>query len=158
MRGKDESEPVEEAGPQTHESMTQSGQSAALDIPRISEKVRRRALEAIPRLRAHSDEILARRGGKPIDVDAALRAARAAHLHDNWVTNMTIKSRMKPTLESDLEIKPISERARRRVLEGLARLDALQERILARRGGKPIPQEVVDAALREARAAHERGE
>ena len=66
MTGQGESEPVEEAGSQKHESTTQSGRSPALEIPRISEKVRRRALEGLVRLDAPHERILARRGGKSI--------------------------------------------------------------------------------------------
>jgi hypothetical protein len=58
----------------------------------------------------------------------------------------------------DLVIRPISEEVRRRAIEGIPRLRALQEAILADRGGKPFTEEELTGALHEARAAHERGE
>jgi hypothetical protein len=53
-----------------------------LVIRPIPEEVRRRALEAIPRLRALREAILADRGGKPFteeELTGALHEARAAH-------------------------------------------------------------------------------
>jgi len=55
-------------------------------------------------------------------------------------------------------IRPISEGTRRRAAEAICRLRALQEAILADRGGKPFTEDELTAALHEARAAHERGE
>jgi hypothetical protein len=71
---------------------------------------------------------------------------------------MTVKNKVKSVLDPDLEVPTLSEEARRQVLEGIPRLEALRERIRAKRGGKPIPEDVLTAALHEARAAHERGE
>ena len=58
---------------------TKSAPRTDLHSVPVSEEVRRRAVEAIPRLRAHSDEILARRGGRLIDVEAAAQKAHLAH-------------------------------------------------------------------------------
>jgi hypothetical protein len=67
----------------------------------------------------------------------------------------SLKSKVKPESESELEVRPISDEARRQALAGIPELRALREAILAERGGELID---VAAALREARAAHERGE
>jgi len=55
-------------------------------------------------------------------------------------------------------IGPIPLATRRRASEAIGRLRALQQAILADRGGKPFSEEELTAALYEARAAHELGE
>ena len=52
---------------------------SSVESPEIPEEARRHCLEALPRLRAHREAIRTRRGGEPIDIEAAIREARAAH-------------------------------------------------------------------------------
>jgi hypothetical protein len=49
------------------------------EFPRIPDEVRRRALEALPRLDALRERILAERGGRLVDIEAAMDEAHAAH-------------------------------------------------------------------------------
>jgi len=71
---------------------------------------------------------------------------------------MSVKSENMTPIEADLVLPEISEEVRRQAREGIPELRALQEKILARRGGKPFTEEELTAALHEARAAHDRGE
>jgi len=83
------------------------------------------------------------------------------------VRSVSVDDRIKPGLslspeiqkmvdDGELIITPATEEGRRKALEGLPEVRRLRERILARRGGTPIPN--LEEALHEARAAHERGE
>lgn len=58
----------------------------------------------------------------------------------------------------DLVIRPVPREVLEQARAAIPRLRALQEAILARRGGRPFTEEELTGALREARAAHERGE
>jgi len=58
----------------------------------------------------------------------------------------------------DLVIRPVPKAVLERARAAIPRLRALQEAILARRGGRPFTEEELTGALHEARAAHERGE
>jgi hypothetical protein len=58
----------------------------------------------------------------------------------------------------DLVLHPIPGEVLEQARAAVPRLRALQEAILARRGGLPFAEEELAGALREARAAHERGE
>jgi hypothetical protein len=71
---------------------------------------------------------------------------------------MSVKDETKSPLDPDLVIPAIPEEVRRRALEAIPRLRALQEAILADRGGKPFTEDELTGALHEARAAHLRGE
>lgn len=73
-------------------------------------------------------------------------------------TEVTCDEVITSSILPGVAIRPPSEEARRRALEGIAALRTLQESILARRGGKPFTEEELTAALHEARAAHDRGE
>jgi uncharacterized protein involved in exopolysaccharide biosynthesis len=58
----------------------------------------------------------------------------------------------------DLVIRRVPKEVLEQARAAIPRLRALQEAILARRGGKPFTEEELTGALHEARAAHERGE
>jgi hypothetical protein len=58
----------------------------------------------------------------------------------------------------DLVIRPVPKAVLEQARAAIPRLRALQEAILADRGGKPFTEEEITGALHEARAAHERGE
>jgi hypothetical protein len=58
----------------------------------------------------------------------------------------------------DLVIRRVPKEVLEQARAAIPRLRALQEAILADRGGKPFTEEEITGALHEARAAHERGE
>jgi hypothetical protein len=58
----------------------------------------------------------------------------------------------------DVVLRPVPREVLERLRAEIPVLRAHREAILARRGGKPISNEELVAALHEARAAHERGE
>ena len=112
------------------------------------------------------------------EIVGALHAARAALEQENWVTltgqedtsmetipqaedQATRTASDEPVTASPAAgpaIPPISEETRRRAAEAIHRLRALQEAILADRGGRPFTEDELTSALHEARAAHGRGE
>jgi len=63
-----------------------------------------------------------------------------------------------PALVPNLAVRPIPMATRHRAAAAIRRLRALQDAILADRGGKPFTEDELTAALHEARAAHDRGE
>jgi hypothetical protein len=58
----------------------------------------------------------------------------------------------------DLVIRPVPKEVLEKARAAIPRLHALQEAILADRGGKPFTEDEITGALHKARAAHERGE
>jgi len=58
----------------------------------------------------------------------------------------------------DLAIDAVPREVLKQARAAIPRLRALQEAILADRGGKPFTEEEISGALHAARAAHKRGE
>jgi hypothetical protein len=58
----------------------------------------------------------------------------------------------------DLVIRRVPKEVLEHARAAIPRLRALQEAILADRGGRPLSEDEITGALHEARASHERGE
>lgn len=77
---------------------------------------------------------------------------------EEQATEATSEEAITSPLIPDLVIRPVPKEVLEQARAAIPRLRALQEKILARRGGKPFTEEELTGALHEARAAHERGE